>query len=67
MFCLLVCLSCLGVSKYGEPINGKFINGERERERERERTREEKKRKKERGTKSVLLKPKLLSKIKVQF
>ena len=47
---------------------------ERERERERgkgrkrERERERKKeRKKEGGTKSVLLKPKLLSKIKVQF
>ena len=56
----------------GEPINGKFINGEREREREKEgkgeREKErERERKKERGTKSVLLKPKLLSKIKVQI
>ena len=52
----------------GEPINDKFINGERERGREKGRKRgREKERKKERGTKSVLLKPKLLSKIKVQF
>ena len=34
---MVVCLSCLGATYYGEPMDGKFINGERERERERER------------------------------
>ena len=36
LFCLLVCLSCLGAPKYGQPINGTFINGKRERERKRD-------------------------------